>query len=235
MQYVDLTIRQPDWMLHPMQRFAREEDVVRYEELQGWNTGMAGSDVEYELFYVVADRTAYERKLRTVDSVRWYDLTPVDEASFYLYVAQETRPEDERWRSVFADLNLVVVPPIAYDEAGDFSMTVVGRDDDLQSLVTGLSDRVDVTVDALGEYDRRHAPIVDGVTDRQHEALRVAVELGLYDVPRTATLEEVAGELGVARSTASILLRDAESHVIPRLVDRHGRSTDEGDGPAGGS
>ncbi len=37
MKYLDVRIRQPDWMLHPMQEFIRYDDAVRYEELLTWN------------------------------------------------------------------------------------------------------------------------------------------------------------------------------------------------------
>ncbi len=33
MKYLRATLRQLDWMLHPMQQFIRENDVVHYEEL----------------------------------------------------------------------------------------------------------------------------------------------------------------------------------------------------------
>jgi len=221
MRYLDATFSQPDWMLHPMQQFIRRSDAVRYEELRAWN--VVDSDTEYELFYAEADRERYEAELSAVDSVRWYDLTPIDEGSFYVYICQTTRAEDRQWRSAFAERNLLVVPPIVYDSNADFDMTVVGSSEDLQAMLDGLPEEIDVTVDAIGEYDRRHAPVAGGLTDRQLAAVEIAVELGFYDVPRTAAVADVAERLNCAESTASTLLQRAAGSVMQRLVSRYGR------------
>ena len=77
---------------------------------------------------------------------------------------------------------------------------------------------LDVTVEEVGDYDRRHATVASDVTDRQFEAVSAAVEVGYYAVPREAGLGDVAGELGCAESTASNLLRKAEASVMRRVV-----------------
>jgi predicted DNA binding protein len=220
MKYLRVTLRQPDWMLHPMQRFIRERDVVKYEELLSWNIE-TGGDTEYELFYVEADREPYEEVLASVSSVRWYEITDIDDDSFYLYLCQETRPEDETWREAYTALNLVVLPPIIYNPDASFEMTLVGGGDDLRTLLDGLPSDVDTTVHAIGSFDRRHETVATDCTDRQFEALGVAVAEGYYDVPRTGSLAAVARELDCAESTASDLLRNAESAVIKRLITRY--------------
>jgi len=222
-KYLDVTICQPRWMLHPMQEFIRDGEAVEYEELQAW-TGMASDQpVEYVLFYVEADRGPYEDALDEVDSVRWYDLTPVDGDSFYVYICQETRTEDVSWRQAFAELNVVPVPPVVYDSDAAFHMTLVGTGEDLQQLLSDLPDDIDVTVEAIGEYDRRHAPVVGDLTDRQLEAVAVAAELGFYQVPREAGVTDIAAALDCADSTASTLLQEAEARVMSRLVGRYSR------------
>lgn len=49
----------------------------------------------------------------------------------------------------------------------------------------------------------------DGLTDRQDEALRIAYEWGHFDIPRRASLEDVAEELGITPSSVSERLRRA--------------------------
>ncbi|KDE58167.1 bacterio-opsin activator [Halostagnicola sp. A56] len=220
MKYLDVRLSQPDWMLHPMQRFIREEEAVRYEELRTWNIAGREDDLEYELFYAEADRDSYEAAIDAVDSVRWYDLTPIDDDSFYVYICQETREEDVRWREAFAALDLVVVPPVVYDADAAFYMTIVGAGEDLKAMLKGLPDEIDVTVRAIGEYDRRHAPLGGDLTERQLEAVSAAVDVGYFAVPREAGLEAVATELDCASSTAGTLLQRAETSVMRRLVRR---------------
>ena len=56
------------------------------------------------------------------------------------------------------------------------------------------------------------------MTDRQLEAARAAVDAGYYERPREGTLADVADRLGVAESTASTPLQEAESRVMHALL-----------------
>ncbi|WP_267640179.1 helix-turn-helix domain-containing protein [Haloarchaeobius amylolyticus] len=221
MRYLDVRIRQPDWMLHPMQSFIRHEDVVRYEELLTWNV-QPEHGIEYELFYVEADRERYEPVIDGVDSIRWYDLTPIDDESFYVYACQEIRDVDMEWREAFVALNLLVFPPIIYDTDAAMRMTVIGSSEDLQTMLDELPEAIDVTVNEIGEFDSRHQRLAGAMTARQREAVAVAVEVGYYDVPRSGSLAAVAETLECAPSTASNHLRKAEAAVMRRLVESDG-------------
>lgn len=60
---------------------------------------------------------------------------------------------------------------------------------------------------------------VDGLlTERQREVLQTAVREGYFEVPRESSLEEVADELGVDKSTASGVLRRGEGRVLKRFL-----------------
>ncbi|UPW01517.1 helix-turn-helix domain-containing protein [Halorussus gelatinilyticus] len=61
-------------------------------------------------------------------------------------------------------------------------------------------------------------PPGDGLTDRQHEALRTAYELGYFEIPRRTSLREVAEELGVSASSTSERLRRAQTEIIEKTV-----------------
>lgn len=218
MRYLDLHISQPEWMLHPMQEFIRHGDAIEYEELRTWNL-LPGREVEYELFYVVGDLGPYRATIDDIDSVRAYTITEVDDESFYVWVCQETREQDLYFREAFLDLELVTVPPIVIDDRADMHMTLVGEGENLQQLVEAIPDDIETTVEEIGEYDRRYGTLAGAMTDRQYEAVRVAVELGYYETPREATLEDVADALHCAPSTASDHLQKAEAAVLNRLVE----------------
>lgn len=61
-------------------------------------------------------------------------------------------------------------------------------------------------------------PPGDGLTDRQHEALRIAYERGYFDIPRQASLEDVAAELDISPSSVSERLRRAQTQLIEETV-----------------
>jgi len=66
--------------------------------------------------------------------------------------------------------------------------------------------------------DGESAPPGDGLTDRQHEALRIAYERGYFDIPRQASLEDVAEELGITPSSVSERLRRAQTQLIEETI-----------------
>ena len=66
---------------------------------------------------------------------------------------------------------------------------------------------------ATGEQRDEH-----GLTDRQREALLTANEMGYFDVPRRASLGDLAEELGIARASASERLRRGQAALVDSAV-----------------
>lgn len=210
-------------MLHPMQQFIREENVVEYEELVTWNL-RSDAPVEHELFYVeVTDIDRYLAAIERVDSLRWHRVARIGDDSLYVFVCQETREEEVILRRAFARLELVVVPPIVYDREAAMEMTLVGSGENLTTLVDSLPGQIEVAIEEIGEYDRPNARVTSDLTDRQFEVLRTALDLGYFEVPREASLAELAAELGCAESTVSVTLRKAQATIVTRVVDRDRR------------
>jgi hypothetical protein len=63
----------------------------------------------------------------------------------------------------------------------------------------------------------------DGLTDAQREAIRTANRLGYFEIPRTATLSDVAAELGISASSCSERLRRAQTHLVETHVEERPR------------
>jgi hypothetical protein len=53
-----------------------------------------------------------------------------------------------------------------------------------------------------------------GLTDRQHEALTLAISRGYYESPRQVTTEELAEEMGISQPSMSSLLRRGERQLL---------------------
>ena len=109
---------------------------------------------------------------------------------------------------------LVVVPPIEYESDGTVAFSIFGPEDELQNAVTDISVPVDVTIEAVGGLARTRSAVEARLTERQREAVKTAVDLGYYEIPRTATQEDIAAELNCAPSTAAEHLRKAESQAL---------------------
>ncbi|QPV61534.1 helix-turn-helix domain-containing protein [Halosimplex litoreum] len=66
----------------------------------------------------------------------------------------------------------------------------------------------------------------DGLTDAQREAVRTAHRLGYFEIPRTATLDDVAAELDISASSLSERLRRAQTHLVEAHVEERPRPVD---------
>ncbi|WP_254764076.1 helix-turn-helix domain-containing protein [Natrinema marinum] len=58
-----------------------------------------------------------------------------------------------------------------------------------------------------------------GVTDRQREALLVALEAGYFDVPRKTTLSEVAAQLDISDQALSARLRRGQAALLRSTLE----------------
>jgi len=67
-------------------------------------------------------------------------------------------------------------------------------------------------------YGEPEASDPDPLTDAQREALRLALDAGYLDVPRTGSLSAVASELGISEQSASERLRRATRNLATDAV-----------------
>lgn len=76
---------------------------------------------------------------------------------------------------------------------------------------------LDFRLDRLYDADASHGPSRDGLTSCQRETLRLAHERGYFEVPRNATLGDLADELGVSNQAVSERLRRGCARLVGNL------------------
>ena len=103
----------------------------------------------------------------------------------------------------------------------------VANDEAVRSLLDALETRFD-GVRLLAKRERASpleaatalpADTVEGLTDRQQEAIEAAYRAGYFDWPRESTAEEVATAMDIAPSTLHSHLRKAESSLLAALFE----------------
>jgi predicted DNA binding protein len=84
------------------------------------------------------------------------------------------------------------------------------------------------------EFQRQTTPSVtewtelfETVTPRRRKVLNKALEAGYFDIPRGSTLQEIADDLGIAKTTASQHLRKAEQDIMEFFIKYVNISADE--------
>ena len=214
MKTVRLTLHHDDETIHPMHRFVADSDAFdSYRMVHG---NFAGTDEFAFIFHVVGDMDAYESALESIGRVESYELTRTGDRSFSVYVRDEPDDVGSRLLETFSQGSLVPVPPLEYRSDWTVRFSVVGESEDLRRAIDGVPDEIETTVGRVGEYDASDAA-VGALTARQREALRVARELGYFDVPRSASVEDIAAAMECAPGTAAEHLRKAEATVIDTL------------------
>ncbi|WP_049927605.1 helix-turn-helix domain-containing protein [Halopiger goleimassiliensis] len=217
MKTVRLTLRHDAETIHPMHRFVAERDAFdSYRMVHG---NFTGSEEYAFIFHVVADAGAaaeYEAALESVDGIRSFEVRRVGDRSFTVYVRDVPDDVGTQLLETFSRGSLVPLPPLEYRSDWTVRFSVVGESDDLRRALEGIPDGIEATVERVGEYDGSDAAVA-ALTDRQREALCVAREMGYFAVPREASVEDVAAELGCSAGTAAEHLRKAEAAVIGEL------------------
>ena len=98
--------------------------------------------------------------------------------------------------------------------------------DELSKAVELLEEFGDVRIERISrDFSRQVLPSAAGWQEllssfppRQREVLKTAFESGYYEIPRETTLEEIAAEMDITKTTASNHLRKAERRVIEFLT-----------------
>jgi len=113
---------------------------------------------------------------------------------------------------------LVVRRPLVYRD-GRIEGHIVGDPDVLQATIDETPDTVAVQVDAIKQFPSARVNPETTLSERQQEALDVALDLGYYDNPRAATHEDIAAELGCAPNTATEHLQKGEAKLVRSGMD----------------
>jgi predicted DNA binding protein len=201
---------------HPMQAFVRDHEDLRDYRLLRLNP--VGDDEVALLLHVRGDREAYEAALAAHGPAE-YAVAEGRGSSLYVYARESLSTVQRGLFAAFTRAGLVFVAPVVYRDDGRVTVAVAGPEAALRGALDDVPDGVGVEVRRIGRYESGAVGGGDGLTRRQHEALRVAHGLGYYETPRGATTSEVADRLGCAPGTAAEHLRKAEARLVAGVVD----------------
>ncbi|ELZ95813.1 DNA binding protein [Haloferax mucosum ATCC BAA-1512] len=116
--------------------------------------------------------------------------------------------------------HLILETPIHFTSDGELKITCLGTDEAFETLFDEIVEVDSVSFELLemGDFEPDESSFGRMLTARQEEVLEAAVELGYYDVPRQAALEDVAEIFGITPTTVSEHLRKIERRVFSEIV-----------------
>lgn len=202
--------------IHPMYDLLVNADYVERATAMHWN--YSGEELGI-MHYVEGDPEAFRDDVAEIPEVIDYELTVAERNAFYVYIRDAT---NRRLRELFDLLDqspVVVMPPVEYTPDGSVSYSVFGPSTAIQSALDEILEPITVSITEVGSLAAVPNEVETALSDRQQQAIRAAVELGYYEIPRTATHEDVAGAIGCAPSTAAEHLQKAESKLLRSVVN----------------
>lgn len=217
MQSTDLTLHLPERMQLPIPTPDAELEIHR-EELLSWHVDAETERVRF-LSLIVGDCDAVRETAVDLDVVHRFELMPIDGDTFYAYAVMDVRAADETLLGAFDEPGLVLVPPIVYTGRETVHVTVLGEPDALSGLIGQFPEDIGVEVERVSAHQQTAETLAGRLTARQFEAMEAAREAGYYDIPRTASLSEVATALECSESAASTLLRTVESELVDAALN----------------
>ena len=217
MKRVRLTVDPGDAELPlAFERATGDEGVPYRVQVVNWNVATAPAAF---LLRVEGRYREFETLLEADAAVTEYEVLPLTERACYCFVTGGGTPAAWRLWEQFAAGSLMTVPPAEWNADGSYTFTVVGTQSDIAEAVRTVPEGVSVTVEAVGGRRVAEDSVLGRLTDRQRTVLRTALDCGYYDVPRDATIEDVARELDCAVSTAAEHLQKAEGTVVRNLLE----------------
>lgn len=170
-------------------------------------TGAPTGDRVIEIGEIRADDpAAIEAELQDHSDIVVYDrLHAAEECIVCRYEALEQR--------LYTFLGASSLPPEfpVIVEDGTMEFDVTGTREQFEAIDTALAES-DSDYDLLSVVHTQEQDCL--LTERQRECLLVALRMGYFEVPRECTLEDVASELGVNKSSVSDTIRRGSGNVL---------------------
>jgi predicted DNA binding protein len=164
---------------------------------------------------------------RTTDEVEVferYELDHADRESATLFL-RESLTEFTPLQTLLYEGFLPIGPTKLEDGRECFDLLLNDREE-LSKATEVLSEFGQVTVERISsDFSRKVTPsaaewqeLLGSIPPRQRELITLALEEGYFDIPRQTTLEELAEEMDITKTTASNHLRKAERAFMKFFV-----------------
>lgn len=198
-----------------------DSPTIAEARLIDWS--MTASDRSTLLYTITGDPSTFADRATETPGIDSVELSDTRRGQTYALVVMRPleTPLFAAIQRASEQAGIIVRKPIVYGD-GTMSARVVGDAAVLQRALDTAPSGVDVRIDEIGRLRGHADDPVTKLSDRQREAVTVALELGYYNQPRGATHEDVAAELGCAPPTASDHLQKAEANIVRAVMDEFG-------------
>lgn len=178
---------------------------------------------EHQILEVAAPTAPSEELTAAIDDLGTVLYEASSETNLYVVVRSCLCSLDDSLISRFEARNCLYMPPTIYQQGWEHYTVTAFDDGDVRRLLRDLDADRDIEVLSTKEIETTRVPhslfttldtLFDGLTARQLEALRIALDNGYFEQPRGSSIEALAGRTNVSRSTYEEHLRKAENKLL---------------------
>ncbi|WP_121743162.1 helix-turn-helix domain-containing protein [Natronorubrum halophilum] len=213
MRYVTFVISQMDDERCPNGESATDRAVngeaIHYINLLDDGTGVA-------LYQLRGDLKQSTEVLEADPEVLSVERSEASDGLVYLHFRANALMTD--LLSIFRRYEIVVDWPMEYTDQGGLRVTTIGEDKKIREAIAEIPDGIQIVLEGIGEYHPDMRQLASLLTDRQQELLELAIDEGYYEMPRRATLRDLADQVNISAGTIGEHLRKIETKVITELV-----------------
>lgn len=146
-----------------------------------------------------------------------------DDDDLYAVVRSALCSLDDSLIPRFEEYNCLYMPPTVYRRGWEHYTVTAFDDQNVRSLLSDLDQDRNIELLSTTAAETRRVPhslfmsadsLFGGLTPRQLEALRIALDSGYFEQPRRVAIKELADQTNVARSTYEEHLRKAQNKLI---------------------
>lgn len=154
-------------------------------------------------------------RLDTIDCVEQWELVN-ETGSTYHYVIEVKAIEMPDTTAQDHDDLVGMCDPTMTDQG--ILLSLVGSQETIRSVLRNFEEAgVVPDLHQLGEYEGGEGTL-EALTARQLEVLQTAYDMGFYEVPREASVDDIAEEIGLDGATVSEHLQRAERNILTQQL-----------------
>jgi hypothetical protein len=158
-------------------------------------------------------------RLNDIDCVIDWELVSEQEGA-YVYIIEVKALEMPEGTAKDHDDLVGMCDPTVTDRG--MLLSLVGSQEAIRDVIRNFEGAgVVPDLHRLGDYDGGQRTL-DALTDRQLEVIQTAYDMGFYDVPREASINDVATEIDLDGATVSEHLQRAERNLLSHQFSAEG-------------
>lgn len=192
------------------------ELAVTHKRLHHFN--LVDNETVVLLYQIHGDLDRTRMSLDASPEVLNYDVIDWGNSEAFAYVHCQLGDPVRGLVKTLHEFEVVLDMPLEFTDDGTVRATLIGEAPALAEALDAIADVVVINLEKTGEYRPGVRDLDATLTNRQRQILTVAVERGYYEVPRGATLEEIATELDLSRATIGEHLQKIEGKILSRVV-----------------